>query len=156
MTTSSQPPSIQELKRSLIAAGLEIYRTRPDSVHLAERPRDNQILDAGISVRPALPEGSLELRVVIRCQRSDFPREAGDALYERVRELASENVLTHGFLEIEAREQRMPDPGDKSKTLDTWYELVFSKTVTTLAEAIAEAKFALALEKYVKGPGASP
>jgi hypothetical protein len=154
MTISSQPPSIQELKRTLVAAGLEIYRTRPDSVHLAERPRDNQILDAGISVRPALPDGALELRVVMRCQRSDFPREPAEVLFDKVRELARDNVLGRGFLEIETREQRMPDPGDKAKTLDVWYELVFSRTFPDSSAAISEAKYVLSLEKYVKGPGA--
>ena len=154
MTTSSQPPSIQELKRTLIGAGLEIYRTRPDAVHLAERPRDNQILDAGISVRPAAPDGSLELRVVMRCQCSDFPRDPAEVLYDKVRDLARDNVLSRGFHEVETREQRMPDPGDKTKTLDVWYELVFSKTFPSAPDAIAEAKYALLLEKYVKGPTA--
>lgn len=153
MTTASQPPSIQELKRTLVAAGLEIYRTRPDAVHLAERPRDNQILDAGISVRPALPDGSFEVRVVMRCQRSDFLREPAEELYEKVRELARANVATRGFHEMETREQRMPDPGDKSKTLDIWYEVVFGKTFTTTQDAIDDAKYALSLEKYVRGPG---
>ncbi len=152
MTTSSQPPSIQDLKRTLIAAGLEIYRTRPDAVHLAERPRDNQILDAGISIRPATPEGSLEVRVVMRCQRSDFLREAADVLYEKVRAIAESTVLAHGFTEIERREQRMPDPGDKTKTLDTWYEIVFARVFPSLDETISEARYALSLEKYVKGP----
>src|SRR4051812_37732285 len=105
--TSSNPPSIQELKRTLIAAGLEIYRTRPDAVHLAERPRDNQILDAGISIRPAGQGGSMEVRVVMRCQRSDFPREATDKLYERVRELARDDLGGQGYHEIETREQSM-------------------------------------------------
>jgi len=152
MTTSSQPPSIQELKRALLAAGLEIYRTRPDAVHLAERPRDNQILDAGISVRPAASDGSYEIRVVMRCQRSDFPRETADALYDKVRDLAKDSVLSHGFKELETREQRMPDPGDAKKTLDVWYEVVFAHSFRTFDEAVKEARFALQLEKYVKGP----
>ncbi|GAC1544075.1 MAG: hypothetical protein NVS3B10_08210 [Polyangiales bacterium] len=153
MTTSSQPPSIQELKRTLVAAGLEIYRTRPDAVHLAERPRDNQILDAGISVRPTLPEGSIEVRVVMRCQRSDFQREPAEELYEKVRELARPELGMRAFRELETREQRMPDPGDKSKTLDVWYEVVFGKTFTGVQDAIVDAKYALSLEKYVRGPG---
>ncbi len=151
--SSSQPPSIQDLKRQLIAAGLEIYRTRPDAVHLAERPRDNQILDAGISVRPAgQGEGSLELRVVMRAQRSDFPRDPIESLYQRVRELAASDLLGNGFIEIETREQRMLDPGDKSKTLDIWYELVFSKVLADLGGAVAEVKRVLPLDKFVKGP----
>lgn len=148
--SSSQPPSIQELKRTLVAAGLEIYRTRPDAVHLAERPRDNQILDAGISVRPA-GDDALEVRVVMRAQRSDFPRDPVEALFERVRELAADDILGRGFSEIEAREQRMPDPGDKSKTLDTWYELVFARTFPDAPSAIADIKRVLPLDKYVKG-----
>lgn len=148
--SSSQPPSIQDLKRTLVAAGLEIYRTRPDAVHLAERPRDNQILDAGISVRPA-GEKELEVRVVMRAQRSDFPRDAVETLFERVRELAADDILAKGFSEIEAREQRMPDPGDKSKTLDTWFELVFARTFPDAPTAIADIKRVLPLEKFVKG-----
>jgi len=147
---SSNPPSIQDLKRSLTAAGLEIYRTRPDAVHLAERPRDNQILDAGISIRPSGDEGAMEVRVVMRCQRSDFPREEAEKLYDRVRELARPDLVARGYAEIETREQHMLDPGDKTKTLDTWYELVFSRTLPTLQAAIDAAKHALKLEKYVK------
>lgn len=151
---SSQPPSIQDLKRTLVAAGLEIYRTRPDAVHLAERPRDNQILDAGISVRPAGPpaaEGALEVRVVMRAQRSDFPNDAIETLFDRVRDLARDDLVGRGFGEIESREQRMLDPGDKSKTLDTWYELVFSRTFDDATAAIAEVKRVLPLDKFVKG-----
>ncbi len=148
---SSQPPSIQDLKRQLIAAGLEIYRTRPDAVHLAERPRDNQILDAGISVRPCPPEGSFELRVVMRAQRADFPRESSEALYERVRQIAAVDFVAAGFTEIETREQKMLDPGDKTKTLDVWYELVFSRVVTDFDAAVAEVKRVLPIDKFVKG-----
>jgi hypothetical protein len=149
---SSNPPSIQDLKRTLMAAGLEIYRTRPDAVHLAERPRDNQILDAGISIRPSGDEGAMEVRVVMRCQRSDFPREEAEKLYERVRELARSDLASLGYAEIESHEQHMLDPGDKTKTLDTWYELVFSRVLPTIEGAIDDAKYALKLEKYVKQP----
>lgn len=148
--SSSQPPSIQELKRTLVSAGLEIYRTRPDAVHLAERPRDNQILDAGISVRPA-GDDQIEVRVVMRCQRSDFPRDATELLFDKVRELAVDDLVGRGFSEIEAREQRMLDPGDKTKTLDTWYELVFSRTFPDVTAAIADIKRVLPLDKFVKG-----
>jgi hypothetical protein len=151
--TSSQPPSIQELKKTLMAAGLEIFRTRPDAVHLAERPRPNQILDAGISVRPAgaeHPAGSYELRVVLRCQRSDFPRETPDQLWQRVRDLAKAEVTSTGFGEIEHRELPVADPGDKTRTLDVWYELVFSRVLPDLQGAIDEAKRVLLVEKFVE------
>ena len=152
MSVSSQPPSIQELKRALVQAGLEIYRTRPDAVHLAERPRDNQILDAGISVRPAGSDDRLEVRVVLRAQRSDFPSDTKEIAWDRVRETAKAELLVggHAYVEHEARELPMLDPGDKSKTLDVWYEIVFSTIVPDLAAAIAEVRRVLVVEKYVK------
>ncbi|GAC1574149.1 MAG: hypothetical protein NVS3B20_24600 [Polyangiales bacterium] len=85
----------------------------------------------------------------MRCQRSDFPREEIDKLYQRVRDLAKDAVIGHGFQEIEAREQHMLDPGDKGKTLDTWYELVFSRVLEGVEQAIEEVKRLLKLEKYV-------
>jgi hypothetical protein len=148
------PQSVQELKRLLVASGLEIYRTRPDAVHLAERPRDNQILDAGISVGFADAargaESGYELRVVMRCQRSDFPREEVEALFARVRMLAADSLVARGFAEVETREQHMLDPGDATKTLDTWYEIVFVHRVADLDAAVAEAKHALGQDKFVK------
>ena len=92
----------------------------------------------------------MEVRVVVRCQRSDFPREATEKLYDRVRDLAKDDLTQQGYAEIESREQSMLDPGDKNKTLDTWYELVFSKTVDDADTAISEAKRTLKLEKYCK------
>ncbi len=151
---SSQPPTIQELKKTLVAAGLEIFRTRPDAVHLAERPRPNQILDAGISVRPAGPphiDGAMELRVVLRCQRSDFPRETPDQLWGRVRVIAGVDILPAGYAEIEQRELPVADPGDKSRTLDVWYELVFARVLGDVQATIEEAKRLLPVDKFVKG-----
>ena len=150
--TSSQPPSIQELKRALVQSGLEIYRTRPDAVHLAERPRDNQILDAGISVRPAASDGSLEIRVVLRAQKSDFPRDTPERAWDRVRALARTELFATSLVygEQELREQAMLDPGDKTKTLDIWYEIVWSISVGDLELAIREVKRVLPIEKYVK------
>lgn len=152
MSVSSQPPSIQELKRALVQAGLEIYRTRPDAVHLAERPRDNQILDAGISVRPAGSDGSLEVRVVLRAQRSDFPNDTKEVAWDRVRATALHELLASGraYVEHEAREQPMLDPGDKAKTLDVWYEIVFSTVLADVDTAIAEVRRVLVVDKYVK------
>lgn len=152
MTASSQPPSIQELKRALVQAGLEVYRTRPDAVHLAERPRDNQILDAGISVRPAANDGTLEVRVVLRAQRSDFPNDSKEKAWDRVRATARTELFATGLAygEHEARELPMLDPGDKTKTLDVWYEIVFTIVVADVDAAIAEVKRALVVDKYVK------
>ena len=46
----------RELKKALVSSGFEVFRTMPDHVVLAERPRENLILDSGVRVR-ALDEG---------------------------------------------------------------------------------------------------
>jgi hypothetical protein len=39
------------------------------------------------------------------------------------------------------------DPGDASKTLDTWYEVAFERAVADEDELMQELAYALALEK---------
>jgi hypothetical protein len=39
------------------------------------------------------------------------------------------------------------DPGDPERTLDTFYEVTFTKAAATLADAVVEVRFALSLEK---------
>ncbi len=62
-------PTPSELKKTLIAQGFEIYRTSPDQVSLADRVRDNLLMDAGVGVRVQ----ELSVRVVFKAQASDFP-----------------------------------------------------------------------------------
>lgn len=152
----SHPSIVQELKRALIAAGFEIYRTRSDAVHLAERPRDNQMLDAGVSIRPGSTKVStlaevpyFEVFAVVRCQRSDFINETAEQLYQRVREFVRADLLARQYVEIEIREQPMLDPGNTSRVLDVWYEISFSRRVESFERMIAEVRFALSIEKCV-------
>ena len=46
-----------------------------------------------------------------------------------------------------AEVRKVVDPGDSERTLDTWCEVSFEKLVGDLDGAIAEARFALSLEK---------
>jgi hypothetical protein len=39
------------------------------------------------------------------------------------------------------------DPGDRTRTLDTWYEVSFAKSVSDLDDLFQELRAALALEK---------
>jgi hypothetical protein len=39
------------------------------------------------------------------------------------------------------------DPGDAERTLDTFYEITYAKAAAALSDALAELKFAMALEK---------
>ncbi len=159
-------PTASEIKRALRDAGLEVYRTRGDVVYLADRVRENLLMDAGTFVRvtlgnpggvPQTPAagaadasgktgGGLSVGFVVRAQRTDFPNEGDDRLFERARRVAAP-ALDRGFRESVAEVRKVLDPGDGERTLDTWCEVSFEKEVRDLDAAIAEARFALALEK---------
>lgn len=135
--------TIIDIKRALAEAGLEVYRTRGEEVQIADRVRENLIMDSGVSLAVG-PE--LRVRFVVRAQRSDFPADPIAELFARARALAND-AQHRGFVENEARVSDLNDPGDPSRTLDTWYEVRFEKTVGDIEQALAETKFALSLEK---------
>jgi hypothetical protein len=147
-------PTIADVKKALIAAGFEVYRTSGNEVLLADRVRDNLIMDSGVSVRA---ESSLAVRVVVRAQLSDFPADAetGNSLFDRARATAGA-VVSRGYVEKQSQASPMRDPGDPSRTLDTWYEIWYEKPVANLAEAVAEVGFALKLEKTARRSHAPP
>jgi hypothetical protein len=134
-------PTPAEIKKALIAAGFEVYRTRGDVVHVAERVRENLIMDSGVRVHA---EGSVAF--VVRAQRSDFPNEPEEGMFERARKLGAAAVA-RGYQEVGQQMTRVPDPSDEGRTLDTWHEVSFQKPVASLDEAMAEVRFVLSLEK---------
>ena len=138
-------PSPANLKRHLIAQGFELYRTVSNRIMLAERVRDNLIMDAGVSVGF---ESELSVRFVVRAQSSDFKGESADQLYGRARELARPSV-ERGYAEVETTVVPVSDPGDESVTLDTWYEVAFARPVADLDELFTELRYALDLDKTV-------
>lgn len=131
------------IKRALVDAGFEIFRTRGDEIVLAERPRENLIMDSGVRLRISEP---LEVRVVLRAQKADFPTDDDSHLFDRVRKLGISTLAT-GFAEINATMTRVADPGDSERTLDTFYEITYAKAAPALGEAIAEIQLALQIEK---------
>ena len=133
-----------EIRKALLAAGFELYRTQGNQVHVADRVRDNLIMDSGVSVSTALA-----VKFVVRSQRSDFPNDATAMLFERARALAV-FAVARGYVETGTMTSPMNDPADASRTLDTWYEITFEKAVTTLEEAMAEVGFALGIEKTAR------
>ncbi len=143
------PPhsNASRIKRALIEAGFEVFRSRGEEIVLAERPRENLIMDSGVRLR--LGE-EFEVRVVLRAQKADFPNEDEMHLFDRVRKLA-EPALTDGFAEIGTSVTRVADPGDTERTLDTFYEITFAKSAPALSDALVELKFALDLEKRAAG-----
>ena len=140
--TIGKMPTPAEVKKALISAGFEVYRTRGDVVHVAERARENLIMDSGVRVHA----GETKVGLLVRAQRIDFPHDPDEAMFERARELGKP-ALARGFVEVDTQITRMPDPSDDERTLDSWFEVSFEKRTDGLAEAMAEVGFALSLEK---------
>jgi hypothetical protein len=138
-------PSAQEIKKALVQAGFEVYRTRGDEVQLAERPRENLIMDSGVSVVVGEP---LRLRFVVRAQRADFQSDADAELFGRARALG-QTCVDRGYIELDTRARALLDPGDASRVLDTWYEVIFERSLGSLDEAVAELRIVMKLEKAV-------
>jgi hypothetical protein len=135
-------PTSAELKKALVAAGIEVYRTRGDVVHVAERVRENLLMDSGIAIHASVTK----VVFVVRAQRNDFPADGDDRLFERARGLAVVAV-ERGFREVEAQVREVLEPVDAGRRLDTWCEVQFEKEVADLQAAIEETRFILALEK---------
>jgi len=133
------------IKQALKQAGLEIYRARGGELHLAERVRENLIMDSGVR----LHTDPLRVIIVLRAQQSDFPGELPDALYARARQLAAP-AKAHGYAERRAAVSEVADPGDADRNIDHWYEIEIDKAVDELEPAITELRFALALAKVAK------
>ncbi len=137
----------QQLKKALLASGFEVFRTLPTEVVLAERVRENLILDSGVRIAP-LDSGALQVRLVLRAQKADFPNDDDASLFDRIRKLA-EAAVEKGFLETSTGVRAVSDPGDASRTIDTFYEIFLSLDVATVEDAVPVLKVALALEKSV-------
>jgi hypothetical protein len=100
-------------------------------------------MDSGVRLRASAP---LQVRLIFRAQKADFPNEDDAHLWERVRAIAT-SALSHGFAEIETTASKVADPGDAERTLDTFYEILYTKDAASLDEALATIKFAMTLEK---------
>jgi hypothetical protein len=135
-------PTPAEVKKALISAGFEVYRTRGDVVYVAERARENLIMDSGIRVHAA----ETKVGLLVRAQRTDFPHDPDEAMFERARALGKP-AEARGYVEAGTQITRLPDPSDEGRTLDSWFEVSFEKPTSGLEEAMAEVGFALSIEK---------
>lgn len=137
--------NIQELKKAIVKAGFEVYRVKNNEVHLAERPRDNLIMDANISLFQGTP---FRVRFVVWVQKADFPGDTDNALFERASSLGA-SMVVRGYSEVERRTRPIQDPGDPTHLLDTWYEILFERSLPDLSESLAEFPILLKLDKTV-------
>jgi hypothetical protein len=134
--------STSDIKRALRQAGFEVYRTEGTIVHIADRVRENLIMDSGIRV-----DGGRDVVVVyVRAQKRDFPGENEDELFGRARGLA-EPALAQGYREARTFMTELLDPGNPERILDLWYQVQLEKAVESLAVAIDEVRFAHTLVK---------
>jgi hypothetical protein len=135
-------PTSAEIKKALLAAGLVVYRTRADVVHVAERVRENLLMDSGIAIHAS----TSKVVFVVRAQRNDFPADGDERLFERARILAAP-AIDRGFREVQVQVREVCEPGEAGRRLDTWCEVQFEKVVADTEAAIEETRFVLALEK---------
>jgi len=143
----SSPPTPQQIKKALVANGFEVFRTLAEEVVLAERVRENLILDSGVRLG-SLDAGGVRVRLVMRAQRNDFPADEEAVLFDRVRKLA-EPALANGFAELSTAVTPVTDPADPDRTLDTFYEVSLACEAASIDDAVPILRFALSLEKAV-------
>lgn len=141
----TSPVTPQELKKSLVQAGFEVYRTTPAGIVLAERVRENQIMDAGIRVSVEEPH---EIQVRFRAEKHVFPGMDDAAVFAHITELTASAVAT-GFRE--ARREVVPQmsPSDREVQLDTFLEIYLVQTAPSFEAACQLARAALGWERAI-------
>ena len=136
--------NVKDLKRALQEAGVEVFRTRDEEIHIAER-QNFHLMEAGVRVRCG---AGARVLVVARAQRSDAPAMPEGALYDAIR--AHTTALSSaGYVEVSSASREIRSVSDPDHILDVWYELTLERTIASLAEAVAEVKRALETERYI-------
>lgn len=134
-----------DIKQALKNAGFEVYRTKGAVVHVAERVRENLIMDSGVRIDG---EGGM-VSFYTRAQKGDFPGEGADELFARARKLGAE-ALDNGFREARSFVTEVPDPGDPDVTLDHWYQVQYERPVESVDDALEQVRFAFGLDKLAR------
>lgn len=141
----SRPADLTSLQSALHQAGVEVYRTDDREIHIAERVRFH-IMDSGIRLR--MEDGAL-VSFTVRSQRSDFPNEMAEQLFDRVRNLVGQSAQERGYAEADAKTIKVLDPVDASRVLDVWHEVTYQKSSAELEDIVDEIRWALTVDKYV-------
>jgi hypothetical protein len=140
---------VKKAKEHLVAAGIEIYRTRSNEIHVAERVRVH-IMDSGVRVKFG---DELRVGFTARLQRSDFPEESSESeLFARIRGVIGPQAQARGYTETWCGTTHVADPQDPEKILDVWHEVSWTRPANDAEDMIREIRWALTLERYVPPP----
>ena len=139
-------PTPSELKKTLLARGFEVYRTLGDQVVLADRVRDNLIMDSGVAVRPG---EVLAVRFIVRARPAISLGKRRRFVRARPRSARAEAPEPRLRRNRRRAKFRYAIRGTPRSTLDTWYEVAFERPVANEDELEHELRYALALEKNV-------
>lgn len=131
----------KELKAKLTAEGFLVFRTLSSEVQLAERVRENLILDSGVAA--LLAGESFGVRLTVRSAQT-VAADAGEAAHYQAARDRAVAVIAEGFVEVARASTPVLDPGDPTRTLDTWHEVAFQKDDLTWPELLAALRWALA------------
>lgn len=143
MTIPLPPKDLAELKKALKEAGFQIYEMRLGRVSLAERVRDNLILDSGVSV--GIDPG-LNVRVALRAQMLHFPGKTSDEAHGYAEGLATPFVLD-GYERDGSAITRVLDPAHPERSLDTVHEVFVQKATSTWSSTLEALRAALELPR---------
>lgn len=138
----SGPLRIDDLKRLVRNAGFQVYGTQGQQILLAERVRDNLILDSGISLSP----DPLSIIVTVRAQMIHFPGQP----IEHAREFADrlgDAFLALGYTRERSETVAIQNPNQVGSTLDTVCEVVFQKALPSPDPIPTEIQLALDLAR---------
>ena len=146
-------PETAELKRLLRSEGFEIYRTLDGRVLLAERIRDNLIMDSGVAAGP-LPAGPgtdptatvLGVFVAIRAQLGHFPGAGPEAVLSHAWDLARA-FQERGYEAGEPSSADIRDPSHPDRILDKIFEIPLARELVDADELLGELRMALSLPR---------
>lgn len=143
---------LPSLKRQLRQHGWDVFRTQADAVVLAERVRDNLILDSGIAVSfhelaggAPLPAG-YSIRITVRAQSSHFPGASEEEVSKKAQDLAAA-FLALGYTQHSQHSQNLPDPNAPERKLDTLHAIQLERQESTEDGCAAALRAAFALPR---------
>jgi hypothetical protein len=139
----------RDLKQHLVAEGFQVFRVIGSHVILAERVRDNLIMDSGVAAVCSNPHA---VRYAVRVRGSEHPGVSETELLETAR-LRGQSGLGVGYVEVESAVVPIVDPGDSAATLDTSYEVTYEKAGVLLAALPSELRAALSLVSTSRAVG---